>query len=697
MLTLYTQREKTMRNEDIRSIKGIGEKTAALFRKLEITSPEELLRHYPYRYMSFEAPRPLREYLQEAAGEKLVIRAKLIKGFVQRYAGKYKLSSSLAADASGNIEVLWYNSPFLAKSLKLYKEYVFVGRWIQKGGKQILEHPLVYDVQEYTDLIGTLRPVYALTKGLSNALLIRTVQAVLDRKEKRREYLPSAISKAYDLEPEESALQNIHFPESESALQRARRRLVFDEFFPFIYYTRQVKKDSLRLSSAYSLEDIEEAGKALRAVLPYALTKSQEKVIDEILGDMGSGKVMNRLVQGDVGSGKTVISVFAMYACFKNGLQSALMAPTEVLARQHYQNLESLFSPLEDRPRLALLTGSMTKKEHRQVYEELKQGEIDILIGTHALITEELSYHRLALVVTDEQHRFGVRQRQSLSLKGKYPHILVMSATPIPRTLAVILYGDLDISVVDQKPIGRLPIKNAVIGKGEREKAYRHILEEIKKGRQAYVICPMVEESENIEAENVLDYTDKLRTYFPKTCSIAFLHGKMSAVEKEERMLAFARKQIDILVSTTVIEVGIDVKNASVILIEDAQRFGLASLHQLRGRVGRSDVQSYCIFVRTSDKENARKRLEIVGNSNDGFYIANEDLKLRGPGDLFGMAQSGEFRFGLADIYTDADVLREAAEAVDRVLKMALSPEESTNLAERIEEFSAKNYKKLIL
>ena len=407
---------------------------------------------------------------------------------------------------------------------------------------------------------------------------------------------------------------------------------------------------------------------------------------------------MNRLIQGDVGSGKTIIAVLALLAACENGYQGALMVPTEVLARQHFESVTELFEKHGVDKKVILLTGSMTAKEKRIVYEKVVSHEADIIIGTHALIQEKIVYDNLALVITDEQHRFGVAQREMFGNKGQMPHVLVMSATPIPRTLAIILYGDLDISVIDELPANRLPIKNCVVDKSYRPRAYRFIENEVKNGRQAYVICPMVEESEMIDAENVLDYTKILRQNLPGI-RVEYLHGKMKGKEKNKIMEEFAAGEIQVLVSTTVIEVGVNVPNATVMMIENAERFGLAQLHQLRGRVGRGDKQSYCIMVNASGNKEKNRRLDVLNKSNDGFYIASEDLKLRGPGDIFGIRQSGDLEFQLADIYTDAVTLKKVSEDVNRLLEQDenLEQEENQELKKRLDRFLEEKYEKLNL
>lgn len=690
--------DKYLRKESIHEIKGIGDKTAKLYAKLNIKTKEDLLSHYPTRYLTFEEPRNIRFYKERAdKDKKICIYAELLSGIKTVYAGKYKISSGILYDGQEKLDVKWYNSPYIASSLKAYKRYVFVGQISYKKNQPFLEHPIAYTKEEYDKLLGSLAPVYPLTKGISSNHLKKTIQSLLQTLilEEYGEFLPKQIIREHMLIDRKEAIQKIHFPNSFDEALQAKKRLAFEEFFLFLYNMGLEKISKVNLKSDFIISgEVQE----LLDILPFTLTDSQNKAFAEIAGDLASGKIMNRLLQGDVGSGKTIIAVLAMYMAYKHGYQSAIMVPTEVLANQHFANIEALFAKLKNPPNIILLSGSMKAKQKKEAYALIESGEADIIIGTHALIQEKVNYHNLALIVTDEQHRFGVRQRQVLAEKGNMPHILVMSATPIPRTLAVILYGDLDISIIDTKPQGRLPIKNAVIGKNDRGKAYRSILNELDKGYQAYVICSMIEESENIEAENVMDYYEKIRPCIDEKYTIGILHGKMEQKKKDEIMQDFQSGKIHILISTTVIEVGVDVKNATIMLIEDAQRFGLASLHQLRGRVGRNSVQSYCIFVRTSDSETAKKRLEVIGNSNDGFYIASEDLKLRGPGELFGMAQSGELDFGIADIYNDSDMLKLASDSVKKIFKgeMILSQEDRKKLEEAVEEYR-KDYYNLTL
>ena len=527
-----------------------------------------------------------------------------------------------------------------------------------------------------------------------------------------REYLPSFLRNKYELAEYNYAIEHIHFPSDQKELLFARKRLVFDEFFFFLLAVRRLKEKRQDRRSDYVMKHVPELDDLQRS-LPYALTGAQQKVLKEVCEDLEGGLVMNRLVQGDVGSGKTIVAVLALLQAACNGFQGALMVPTEVLARQHYESIQELFDQYHIEKQVVLVTGSMTAKEKRIAYEKIAAHEADIIVGTHALIQEKVQYDRLALVITDEQHRFGVGQREALGNKagdsaarsgdgtssGTGPHVLVMSATPIPRTLAIILYGDLDISIIDEMPANRLPIKNCVVDTGYRDKAYQFIAREVAAGRQAYVICPMVEESEMIEAENVLDYTKLLRQKLPDPITVEYLHGKMKGKEKNRIMERFAAGEIQVLVSTTVVEVGVNVPNATVMMIENAERFGLAQLHQLRGRVGRGKHQSYCIMVNCSDQDGTQERLDILNRSNDGFYIASEDLKLRGPGDIFGLRQSGDMEFKLADIFTDANILKTVSEEVNGLLddNPLLEGEEFTELRKRLEIYLKKSYDKLNL
>ena len=601
-------------------------------------------------------------------------------------------------DMTGSLQVSWYNMPYMRANLKSGETYVFRGRVVKKRGRLVMEQPEVFTPQAYEAVAHSMQPVYGQTRGLSNKTIVKAQQQALEVRRLEREYMPAGLRRKYELAEINYAMEHIHFPADRTELLFARKRLVFDEFFMFLVGVRRMKEHREDKHSPYVIKRVQEAS-TLKSSLPYALTGAQERALEEVYRDMEGGRVMNRLIQGDVGSGKTIIAILALVQAAYNGYQGALMVPTEVLARQHYESMTSLFQAHGITKVPILVTGSMTAREKRLAYGKIAGHEADIIIGTHALIQEKVVYDNLALVITDEQHRFGVGQRELLSTKGQEPHVLVMSATPIPRTLAIILYGDLDISVIDELPQGRQAIKNCVVDPGYRPKAYSFIQKQVEMGHQAYIICPMVEASEMIEAENVLDYTKSLQKELSSGITVEYLHGKMKAKEKNAIMERFAAGEIQVLVSTTVIEVGVNVPNATVMMIENAERFGLAQLHQLRGRVGRGDAQSFCIMVNCSHDENTGERLDILNRSNDGFYIASEDLKLRGPGDIFGLRQSGDMEFKLADIFTDANILKRVSEEVDRLLDLdpQLELEEHRELKRKIEDYLGTNYEKLNL
>ncbi len=651
-------------NKKITSIKGVGKKTEALLARLGIYTCGDIVSYKPVKYVEFDKPAPIEPYTGD---KKVCICGKLTKPAITTNAVAYKITSATITDGMNSIRAVWYNQAYISKIIKPYTSYVFVGNMVKRKNSIRMEHPVYYNPEDYSKLIGSLKEVYSLTSGLSNNTVLKLVANVLDSMQVQDDYLPKSIREYCKLPSLDSAIRGIHRPANKEELYLSKKRLSFDEFFLFLLSSRKLRKNMDSISSKYLIQHDSEVYNSFIDSLPYKLTSSQYECIDLIKKDISSGKVMNRLIQGDVGSGKTVVAAIALYATYRAGYQGVIMAPTEVLANQHFNTFNTFFAKLEHAPRLGILTGSMSKKAHNDVYHKLINHEIDILIGTHALIQESVDFSKLAMVVTDEQHRFGVKQRKYLADKGNQPHVLVMSATPIPRTLALVLYGDMDVSIINSKPKGRLPIKNAVIYKKDRAKAYKHILGELKKGHQAYIICPLVEESESIEAENVYDYGESLAKSDFKNYNIGVLHGKLSQQEKDNIMSDFANRHIHILVSTTVVEVGVDIANATVMLIEDAQRFGLASLHQLRGRVGRNNLQSYCIFVCTSGSENAKKRLDIIGGSNDGFHIAAEDLKLRGPGEFFGVIQSGRCEALFNEIYNETEVFELAYKSCEDI------------------------------
>lgn len=651
----------------LRELKGVGEKTEKLFQKIGITTAEELLRYYPRTYDIYEEP----VEIASADEDKTVsIRATIATGIYINQIRNLQVLTTTVTDASGRLPVAWFNAPYLRGTLKKGSVFILRGKIIRKKGRPQMEHPEIFTPAAYEEIIHSMQPVYGLTKGLSNKMITKLVHQILDTRPLHGEYLPEEIRERYQLADANYAIRTIHFPKNMQELLTARKRLVFDEFLLFVLAIQLLKEKTEEAPNTFPMKPVWTTEEIIEG-LPYDLTGAQKNVWHEIERDLSGHKLMSRLVQGDVGSGKTVIAFLAMVLSAENGFQSALMVPTEVLANQHYEG----FLRLMEEQNIAschpvLLTGSTTARQKREIYQKIADGEVNVIIGTHALIQEKVEYKNLGLVITDEQHRFGVRQREALTTRGNPPHVLVMSATPIPRTLAIILYGDLDISIIDELPAKRLPIKNCVVGTSYRPKAYSFIEKQVQMGRQAYVICPMVEESEGLEAENVTDYARKLQEILPGEIKVEILHGKMKPKEKNRIMEAFASGEIQVLVSTTVVEVGVNVPNATVMMVENAERFGLAQLHQLRGRVGRGEHQSYCIFIQGNNEENTSKRLKILNESNDGFYIAGEDLKLRGPGDLFGIRQSGLMEFKIGDIYNDAGILKNASEAAGEILAL---------------------------
>ena len=674
----------------VNRIKGVGEKTAALFGKINVFTVEDLIRHYPRDYETYDAPVSIRE---ASTGSVQAIYGQITAiPNVKKVRNLSILNAILKDGSNDSIQLTFFNMPFLKKVLKPGGFYLFRGLVQQRGTHKIMEQPRMFTWDEYKQKSGRLLPRYALTKGLTNQTVQKSVAQALEYYPPEKEYLPQMILQKYPMLSHREAVYALHFPENREELLAARSRMVFEEFFSFLLVLRKNKELAAKTENHFPMYETADTVRFLEQ-LPFPLTKAQRKVWGELREDMGSPYAMNRLIQGDVGSGKTILAVLALLMCAANGYQGAMMAPTEVLAVQHFETISGYVEKYGIAFRPVLLTGSMTAKEKREAYAKIASGEANLIIGTHALIQEKVEYSSLALVVTDEQHRFGVRQRETLAAKGSEPHVLVMSATPIPRTLAIILYGDLKVSVIDELPANRLPIKNCVVGTSYRPKAYEFIAKEVAAGRQAYVICPMVEEGESEDLENVVDYTEKLRVALPPSVQVAYLHGKMRPADKNRIMEEFADKKIDVLVSTTVIEVGINVPNATVMMVENAERFGLAQLHQLRGRVGRGEFQSYCIFISTSEAKETMERLQILNHSNDGFHIASEDLKLRGPGDIFGIRQSGEFAFVLGDIYTDANILKEASDAVEQLLVSDpdLTDDDSRALVNYFKEHTAVN------
>ena len=672
-------------NSSIKEIKGVGEKSSALFQKVNIETVRDAILFYPRTYVQFP---PVKHVDEVTDGEKAAVFGQIRQTPVVKRVRSMQITVTSISELGKRLELVWFRLSYIKNSLHAGESYIFYGKVQHKNGRLVMEQPAIYSVSKYEEMEQQLLPVYSLPKGLSNQLMIKMERAILDEEQLFKDYLPAKLREKHQLCEYNYAIKQIHFPDSMDTLIEARKRLVFDELFLFILnlqYQKEKKEKDKNLFSFQSDDFIEDLIKKL----PYELTGAQMRALNDVKRDMRSDYVMQRLIQGDVGSGKTIIAFLAMADAAHNGCQSAIMAPTEVLARQHYDSFTEMCEQFGLAFPIILITGSMTAKQKREAYQKVLESPDALIIGTHALIQEKVIYNRLALVITDEQHRFGVRQREVFSEKGEKPHILVMSATPIPRTLAIILYGDLDISVVDEVPAKRLPIKNCVVDTRYRPKAYQFIEKEVMAGHQAYVICPLVEESENMEAENVTDYAKRLKEELPDTIEIGLLHGQMKPAVKNEIMEQFAANKIQVLVSTTVVEVGVNVPNATVMMIENAEHFGLAQLHQLRGRVGRGDAQSYCIMVNCSDSKESMKRLDILNKSNDGFKIASEDLKLRGPGDFFGIRQSGEMQFAFADIYQDAYIMQKASEEVADILgnDPDLVMEEHENLKNYLELF----------
>lgn len=669
-------------------LKGIGEKTEKAFERLGIMSVEDLLEFYPRDFEIFSEPVPVMGigYKTFAA-----VRGIFTDPPVSRRIGKLSITNVILKDEiGGSVRVTWFNAPFMKDSIRTGKTYVVRGRISRKRGVLQIDQPKLYSPEEYDLKMHAFQPVYQQTKGLSSLQIAKAVKAAFESGSFQEmidsDPLPEAVRTKNSLCSREEMIRGMHFPKTRQDLETALRRAAYEEIFVFIM-TMKRAESSIRPAAGVVINPDERTLQVLDS-LPFELTGAQQKVIAEIAADMSSGKVMNRLVQGDVGSGKTMVALAACMNAAFAGYQSAFMAPTEVLANQHFETMTRLFREHGTDIHAGLLTGSMTALEKKVVYDALEDGRIDIVVGTHALFQEKVNYRNLALIITDEQHRFGIKQREALAGKGVDPHMVVMSATPIPRTLALIVYGNMDVSVIDEVPGKRLPIKNAVIDDSYKDNAYRLIEREVRAGHQAYIICPLVEYSEGCEAQNVEDYTEMLRDVMSEDISIGMLHGQMKPAQKNEIMAAFAEGRIQVLVSTTVVEVGVDVPNATVMMIEDANRFGLAALHQLRGRVGRGDSQSYCIFVCNSRSDSAKERLEILKTSNNGFEIAAKDLELRGPGEFLGIRQSGELSFRNFDLYRDADIAVRAKEDATEILdgKMELSEREQRILFEKTDK-----------
>ena len=646
-------------SSEVRYIKGVGDVRMKLYQKLGIETVEQLLHHIPRRYLDLRETCPVRLM---RPGEMTAVRAVVAaKGREQRIRRGLSIWKVTAVDGPDTLNLTFFNSRYAVEALQEGTEYIFYGKAEGTLLRREMNTPAIYPTDS-----AALVPVYALTAGLTSRSIGKNIAAALEALGELPDALPKPLREKYGLCGEDEAVRGVHFPESPEMAENARNRLIFDELLCLTLGLSRLRSGRAR-EKRTPMEPV--SMQPFYDRLPFALTGAQRRVIREALGDLCSGTPMNRLVQGDVGSGKTAVAAACCWFSVRNGYQCAMMAPTDILARQHYQSLSVLLEPLG--VRIGLLTGSATAKQKREQKAALAAGEIDLCVGTHALLTGDVAFARLGLVLTDEQHRFGVAQRLSLSQKGRGVNVLVMSATPIPRTLALIVYGDLEISVIDEMPAGRRKIDTYVIDSEKRERAFGYIRKHLDRGLQAYIVCPLVEESEDAAAElkAAAAYAEDLRQGSFSGYRVGLLHGRMKAKEKEAVMAAFAAGEIQLLVSTTVIEVGIDVPTAVIMMVENAERFGLSQLHQLRGRVGRGSEQSCCILLSDAKGEASRQRLETMRRTSDGFRIAEEDLKLRGPGDFFGMRQHGLPAMQIADLAADGQVLYKTQEAARALLQ----------------------------
>ena len=667
-------------NTDVRYIKGIGEQRAAALAKLGIRTLWDLLNYFPRAYDDRRTFRRIRDLVPgETACVEAMVAAEPTLSRIRRGLELVKLR---AVDDSGVLDITFFNQAYMKNSLHPGETYTFFGKAEGDLLRRSMNNPVVEREGSRT-VTGRIMPIYPLTAGVSQNLLVKAVEQGLTAcRELLEDPLPEEVRRAYDLCAVGYAYEQIHLPTCDEELAIARRRLVFEELFMLAIGLKKLRRRRDVLTCPpFTHMDLSDFYGSLR----FTLTGAQQRAIADILRDLRSGRPMNRLVQGDVGSGKTMVAAAALVCAAKNGRQSALMAPTELLAEQHYRGLAPMLEKLGIT--CALLTGGITAKGRRAVLAGLESGEIQVVIGTHALISGDVQYADLGLVVTDEQHRFGVAQRSALSAKGRDPHLLVMSATPIPRTLALIIYGDLDVSVIDQLPPGRQKIDTFAVPGSYHQRIYNFLRKEIAAGRQAYVICSMVEENDAIpdDRKAATEYAKMLQTQVFPDLRVACVHGRMKPREKDAVMGAFAAGEADILVSTTVVEVGVDVPNATVMVVEDADRFGLSQLHQLRGRVGRGQYKSYCILVSDSRNEDTRARLKVMTKTGDGFVIAEEDLRLRGPGDFFGDRQHGLPALKVADLSCDMTLLKEAQEAAENLLAVDPELKAHPNTARRIQ------------
>lgn len=680
-------------SDSIDVVKNIGKTRAEQLNKLGIETVEDLIEYYPRDYEDRSRFVPINEI---EIGSVNTIRGRVLTSPEARRVRTITIVGVRIADGTGSIECVWFNQLYVKNQLIVGKEYTFTGKVIQKFGRIQMESP-DYELVNVDSLnTGRIVPVYTVPKKMSQKVIRGCIKDAMDTVDgSLDEYMPESIIREHNLCSREFAVRNIHFPENDKAFFKARRRLVFDELLFLQMHLLELKGNVCDKKTSVVINDFDDS--EIRNALGFSLTDAQEKVLNEIKNDFTTGFVMNRLIQGDVGSGKTAVAMISAYIAIKNGYQAVLMAPTDVLANQHYKSFCDTLEPLGIK--CELLTSGLKKKEKDRAYDNIATGYAKMIIGTHALIQEKVKYNNLGLVITDEQHRFGVRQREMLSEKGNEPHILVMTATPIPRTLALILYGDLDISIIDKLPPGRKKVDTFAVDHSYYQRLYAFIKKEVAKGRQVYIICPMIEENDKMELRAVLSYTDDLDRNILPELRVSCVHGKMKNAEKQTVMEEFAKGNIDVLVSTTVIEVGINVPNASLMIIENADRFGLSALHQLRGRVGRGSEKSYCVLVSDAKSKVAKERLKIMCQTNDGFVISEKDLTLRGPGDFFGTRQHGLPEMKIANLYKDVDILKEVQQTAISLYKKdkELKSVENSRLKAKIFDIFITKIKKICL
>lgn len=663
---------------ELKDIKGIGEKKIALLNKLGIFTVNNLLEYFPYSYIDTTKFKKISEITEEGSYS---YRLKIISLMENRKKRNIRVTKFLAMDEEMNYcTIVYFNSIFISKNLKINNVYEMYGRAKLLGKNVEIQSPTM---QNKANIIGSIIPQYHLCKGISNLDIVKIIQNLLKKNSYFEEKIPSNILNELNLESYDNAIRNIHFPKDNESFIRAKRRLAFDEIFYFQLSMKKLKRNN---EDAIKFEIKDETFDFIKS-LSFKLTNSQNKVLDDIFRDMTSDKQMNRLVQGDVGCGKTIISFVAMFNVIKNGFQSVLMAPTEILARQHYENAKNLFSDYNIK--VELLVGSLKESEKKAIREKIENGEVDIIIGTHAVFQEKVVYKNLGFVITDEQHRFGVKQRLLLSKKSKNPDILVMSATPIPRTVGLVMFCDLDISTVDELPSGRGKVNTYFVDENYEERYMNFIKKHISEGRQAYIVCPLVDESDTLELQSVINLYERLKERYFQDVEIEFIHGKIKPVDKDRIMKNFENGKIKVLVATTVIEVGINVPNSNIMVIYNAERFGLSQLHQLRGRIGRGNYESFCVLVSNNKSTNVKKRMDIMCSSNDGFYISEQDFLLRGYGDILGYRQSGEARFKILNIQKDYELLKSAIKYVDKILMDDFNFEKEENQVVRrnVDEF----------